>query len=835
MYRNFICYRGGSSAGILFAEKIYNRIRVEERIIGKTYYSLYRENAEEIRNFLDDPKKYLVDVENFIMLLTKDFLDGFIIDDEPNENSVTRIEIEEALRNPRIRFIPVVFPDFSWENETNGRVNKRIISELWGYEAMRRIVGSPPIQFVFHFKDQVIEQVLNELDANGLLKKVDALKSDQTFKLESTPSVIPKNIFCGREKELTAIKQHFDNGERVLFLQGIGGIGKTEIVKQYAKRNKSDYDTIVYATYNDTIVELVSSQTSFKIQPFFPRQLMEDGTQESILSFFNRKLALIRDITNEKTLIIIDNFDVMDDDHFSDLLNANYRLLITTRCDYSRLYPSIKIEPLESMDQLKKVFLQNYNGYFVDENDEQLAELIEMVNRHTYTIELIAQHMESSGQTLTEMIDLLQSEGIISLNEEVRSSTEKANTAYENLLKMFKVFNLDDEEKKILQHLSLMPLSGVEIRDFKNWLDLKSLKVIKSLESRSWIVSNINGIALHPIIRDVVRYELPLGQADAEPFFKAFIETIKEEKSWHYSIDVKSYYADIATEIISVFNEINEKTVELYRNVENLFSFAVKPEQSAVIAENLYQYYRNLYGENCFLCGQAAFYAGWTYQFNLHLPDSLKNAQKWFSISYKILHNSELTTTNDFAVYGHLLTHIARIYLIISNENKDETLITLAEKYAKEAVDNAEKHLNSTTPFYSRLAVAYMQLAEVYIAEKKYDTALPLICNANEIMRSLFGEDDLDTLNVSSRKSTVLYYLEQYSESLKIGLKNFDAYTRFNGELNYMRFEQLMILIKCHIKLGNTEQAVTLKEYALKIGKKLLSENSKQLQELAEL
>ena len=50
-----------------------------------------------------------------------------------------------------------------------------------------------------------------------------------------------------------------------------------------------------------------------------------------------------------------------------------------------------------------------------------------------------------------------------------------------------------------------------------------------------------------------------------------------------------------------------------------------------------------------------------------------------------------------------------------------------------------------------------------------------------------------------------------------------------------MRFEQLKILLKCHIKLGNTEQAVKLKEYALKIGKKLLSENSKQLQELAEL
>ena len=207
MYRNFICYRGGSSAGILFAEEIYNRAKEEEKIIGKTYYSLCRDDNKDVRNFLNDPKEYLCNVENFVMLLTKDFLDGFILNDEPNEDSVTRIEIDEALKNPKMKFIPVVFPDFSWEGETNGRMNKRIVSELWGYDAMRRIVGSPPIQFVFHFKKQVIEKILDELDSEGLLKKVDSLSSATTFKLESTPSVIPKRVFCGRDDVFEQIER----------------------------------------------------------------------------------------------------------------------------------------------------------------------------------------------------------------------------------------------------------------------------------------------------------------------------------------------------------------------------------------------------------------------------------------------------------------------------------------------------------------------------------------------------------------------------------------------------------------------------------------------------
>ena len=117
MYRSFICYRGGSSAGILFAEDIYHQVKKQEQAVGKTYYSLCKEDKSEIRNFLNDPRDYLCEVVNFVMLLTKDFFDGFIINDQPNENSVTRIEIDEALKtrlkNDKLKFIPVVFPDFS--------------------------------------------------------------------------------------------------------------------------------------------------------------------------------------------------------------------------------------------------------------------------------------------------------------------------------------------------------------------------------------------------------------------------------------------------------------------------------------------------------------------------------------------------------------------------------------------------------------------------------------------------------------------------------------------------------------------------------------------------
>lgn len=832
MYRNFICYRGGSSGGINLGEDIYKVAKTQENIIGKTYYSLYIEDAEEIRNFKNDPAKHISTTENFVMLLTKDFFSGFIKNNEPNKESITRIEIDEALKNPNLRFIPVMYPDFNWDGITEGRVNKEILVELWGIEAADRIVGSLPIiPYSFIHKDSTIENIIRVLDNTGKLKDFKISTFDGTYKLCSTPSIFTKNVFCGRERELAQIDEYFNNGERLIFLQGIGGIGKTEIAKQYAKRNKDKFDTVIYATYNGSLMELFSSQYSFKIEPEFPRQLLLDGSQESDLSYFHRKLNLLRDITNERTLIIIDNFDVMDDEHFSEILDANYKLLITTRCDHSRLCTTIKIDAIDSIEQLKQVFLENYQGHMVDKDDEHLEELIELVNRHTYTIELIAQHMENSWQTTEEMIDTLKHEGIVSLNEEVRSSMDKSQVAYQNLLRMFKVFNLSDEEKEVLQYLSLMPLTGVKAKDFKDWIGPKALKVIMSLENRSWIFTNSIGIALHPIIREVVRYELPLKDKDATAFFEAFNETIKEQKSWHFSIATKNYYADISTEIITVFKEINEYTAETYRNIELLFSFSVKPAKAVELAAALFEYHKKLSGEESFMCGYCSFQAGWTYLFNLDLPDSIKHSKEWFDISYRILSKVELSSENDFAVYGHLLSHISRTYLIAYGEDKNPENLQKAKKFAMEACENAEKHFGPNSIFYSRIAVGYMQLAEAYIASGEYDKALKLVEDAYSIMVNLFGENDPDTLNVSSRKSAIYYYMGRYDEALAIGQKNVDAYTSFYGELNYFRFEQLVLVYRCLVKQGKDEQAKSVKENVIKIGSQLLSEDSEQLKE----
>lgn len=680
-----------------------------------------------------------------------------------------------------------------------------------------------------------LAKAISKAIGKPLAKEASGGAASARERLVSTPSVIPKNVFCGRDSVIEKISQMFDDGERVVFIQGIGGIGKTEIAKQYAKRNRNNYDTIIYATYNGDLRELINSEAAFEIEPEFTRLVRSDGVKEDDSAFFKRKLSKIQKLSDERTLIIIDNFDTEHDDALAELLEGRYRLLITTRCDYSRMYPGIKVGPIDSLENLIDVFMQNYQGFEVDRDDKELTELIELVNRHTYTIELLAQHMENSGQTAGEMIAALKKEGIMSLNEEVYDVGNRTQTAYMNLLRMFKVFELSDAEKKVLMYLSLMPLSGVAVRDFKIWAALDSLKILNNLENRGWITRNTDGISLHPIIRDVIRHELPADENNCEEFLQRFLDTIEENKAWHFTLAVKERYANIADSVMSYFPDINEKTIALYKAAEALYSFSVKPAAAAELAGRIYRYYEATSGKYSFDSGRAASKAGWVYAFNQWLENSLPEATRWLELAADIFGSVELNSVREHATYGHTLVNLAKIYLLTGEACGDTGCFEKAKEYAETAVMENERWIPEGDAQYPKVAGAYMQLADVCVALGEYDRAMKLNDDAYDILYPLFGENDSDTLHSMSRRVIILFGMKRYEKALELCETTIEKYGLFYSEIHFARYEQLQIKLKCLAETGRLEEAKALAEYILSLAEKIFAPGTKQLKDLQAL
>lgn len=162
MYDSFICYRGSSSAGEQIAAELYEKMQQKENDIGSTYYSP-KNDRKEIRNFLLDPDKIFHEVKCVILILTKDFFSNFIIENKKNENSVTCLELTEALKNKTIEFFPIVFPDFLWQNTKNDISNQSILEQLYGVEQSKRIIGAPPYPFINKYKEAVFNSIIEDL------------------------------------------------------------------------------------------------------------------------------------------------------------------------------------------------------------------------------------------------------------------------------------------------------------------------------------------------------------------------------------------------------------------------------------------------------------------------------------------------------------------------------------------------------------------------------------------------------------------------------------------------------------------------------------------------
>ena len=83
-----------------------------------------------------------------------------------------------------------------------------------------------------------------------------------------------------------------------VFLQGIAGIGKSELIKAYAEKFKKEYTNIIYFTYSGNLTKDIANL-----------DFADDiNSNESVKNRFSRHNNFLRRL-KEDSLIIVDNFN----------------------------------------------------------------------------------------------------------------------------------------------------------------------------------------------------------------------------------------------------------------------------------------------------------------------------------------------------------------------------------------------------------------------------------------------------------------------------------------------------------------------------------------------
>ena len=348
------------------------------------------------------------------------------------------------------------------------------------------------------------------------------------------------NYYISRKDKLSEIRQHLEN-YHIAYLYGIGGIGKSETAREYAEEYRCAYTTIQLSVYSGDLKALIAGLKIARSKISDDCDQTDDYFEKDINIRYGTRLAILSQtmMNNERTLLIIDNYNVEpDSDEYKrnvevmkDLKKLHIHILFTTRTLPNDDKTKIDVEEFSKEELRHMFFAINPKDKDKEERIAQVDELIETAYRHTLTVALVAHQtakIEGYGKkTLSDYIKVLKESGINSgINVVVYNNKDdngKSDIIFEHIRALFNLTSLTEKEKYIMVNACLLPLSGMPVAEFESFIDLENYpnsesndgwgedSTISNLVKSGWI-KRINGevskITLHPIVSEVAINEL---------------------------------------------------------------------------------------------------------------------------------------------------------------------------------------------------------------------------------------------------------------------------------------------------------------------------------------
>lgn len=331
--------------------------------------------------------------------------------------------------------------------------------------------------------------------------------------------------FFGREMELETLEQFFSGGNKTVFIQGIGGIGKSELAAAYAIKHRADYDVIVFANCVSDIQSMIASDVEFPLENM-RRNTFDEYFLETEDDYFVRKFDFIREIITEKTLLIMDNFNQDEDCNLDEFLALPCDKIITSRNDWSaKRYPVLRLQEIADTHALEKIF-EHYYLPADEEISNHIREIIQKVGGHTLAVEWIAKQLAEQTVTPSEMIHILDQHPIDGNLEGVKKERE----LFDMLSGVFRVDQLDETEKEVLRFLCFVPYTGISKEDIvKRGRKGTHTAVLKLLRS-SWLKQvELDVVTLHPVVAETVIRELKPNWENTKLFFDSIVSDLMDD------------------------------------------------------------------------------------------------------------------------------------------------------------------------------------------------------------------------------------------------------------------------------------------------------------------
>lgn len=309
---------------------------------------------------------------------------------------------------------------------------------------------------------------------------------------------LPHQRFFGREEELFNLKEMAVQGRKCL-ISGVGGIGKTELIRQLIRSCEENVsiDCLAIVPYTTGIVESFG-----KVFPDFRLQEAEESFNH-ILYQLEQKAA-----EGKRVLLLIDNMnnDMEDDPALKRLASLFCAVLISSRRPDLAGFETYRIlDP--SVSTCSLIFRDNYGMPLTHEDRSMLNELLHNSSlRHPLTLRLMARAAHSNGWTVLQLKEKLE-QNHISLTWVEDDRIVKLDQIYHQL---YSYSQIPDSCEKLVELFTLLPHDSYSMEFLSDVFapvvagdDLACR--LGLLAGGGWLDETDNGYAMHPLIAQCLR------------------------------------------------------------------------------------------------------------------------------------------------------------------------------------------------------------------------------------------------------------------------------------------------------------------------------------------
>ncbi|MDE5680122.1 MAG: ATP-binding protein, partial [Lachnospiraceae bacterium] len=316
--------------------------------------------------------------------------------------------------------------------------------------------------------------------------------------------------FFGREKELFELREMLAQGGRYL-VSGIGGIGKTELMRQFIKCCVEErlVDYICTVQYENSLADSLIKA--------FPEVRGIDRENN-----FREALARIRVHAGAGILLVIDNMNGgQEEQGWEAFTELPATIFVTSRQQKLEGFETYQIEPV-GKEARALVFRDNYQRSLSEEDRKALEEMTDReVWQHTLTLRLLGCVARTRSWTVSELLERLEKgEPHISL---------EAQDGYAGLQQVYRrtyaVSGLKKSMNRLLRVYAALPYESYGKSFAESYLQgfleagMDMGESLEKLWKGGWLEKRGNGYSMHPFIAECMLAK-PLTEEDVAPFFE---------------------------------------------------------------------------------------------------------------------------------------------------------------------------------------------------------------------------------------------------------------------------------------------------------------------------